>query len=261
MAGTIFYDDFSGSTLNAAWQVLPGQGTYSLVGDLRYVNQGPASAPAGWSTTSLSLALPFTGTNWEADIKASFSLDWLSSGSYTGPPVPNYLNSSGAQAPQVMMSFDPVTAGDRSALAGGTSADFNRGTDAWYGYDDLYASYGSTSVLGLINPADAWITNNITGGTYWYQFIRNGGTLTMNYSYDGVNYFTALSAPLANPSGSYNELVLSGTTYSTAGSFADYYYVDITSPVPEPSTWGLLGLGLLGLVWAGRRRARQIAAL
>src|SRR6266436_1824140 len=66
------------------------------------------------------------------------------------------------------------------------------------------------------------IVNNITGGTYWYQFVRNDGTLTMNYGYDGVHYSTALSSPLAHPASTFNELLLTGTTYLTNNSFTDY---------------------------------------
>lgn len=251
----IFSDDFTGP-LNAAWQVLPGQGSYSVAGgQLRYYNEGPQSSPSVWVTTSLSLAFPFTGTNWEIDTKAAFSLDWCTSGnSYTGPSVPTPSCSSGAQRPQVIVSFDPVTASDRSSLAGNNYADFDRGTDAYYGDNHLTASYGATSVSGLLNPADAGIVNNIADGSYWYQFIRDGGTLTMNYSYDGVHYVTALSTQLANPSSSFNELLLTGTTYETAGSFTDYDYVRITSAVPEPSSAVPLALCFVavGLNWFSR---------
>lgn len=159
------------------------------------------SSPTLWATTSLTLALAFTGLNWELYTKATYSLDWCTSGnSYTGPPVPNNSCSSGAQRPQVGVSFNPVTASDRSAFGGPGYAYFDRGTDAHYGDNRLFANFGSAYAPGLLNPADEAINNNVADGTYWYQFIRDGGTLTMNYSYDGTHYFTALSAPVPDPS-------------------------------------------------------------
>jgi hypothetical protein len=63
---------------------------------------------------------------------------------------------------------------------------------------------------------------------------------------------------LANPSGSFNELVLSGTTFSTAGSYTDYSLVTIKSldAVPEPSGFVPLALCLAG---AGVKRFRRKA--
>jgi hypothetical protein len=264
MAASIFSDNFSGATIDPAWQLLAGQGSYSMVGDLRYNNQGPLSSPSGWSTTSLSLAYTFAGTEWEIDTVSTSHLAWCTSGSYTGPAMPNFGCSSGAQHSLVFVSFDPFTAADRTAYAGSNIALFDRGIDAWYGSNSLSASYGVTNTSGLLEPSDSGISSNIAGGTYWYQFIRNGGTLTMKYSSDGVHFNTAFSTPLANPANPFNELVLSGQTYWNVGSYSDFTSVNIFSPdgivispdgVPEPTTFGLFGLGLLAL--AGIRRTKR----
>jgi hypothetical protein len=252
-ANLIFSDDFSGSALDPSWQVLPGKGSFSLVaGNLRYSNEG-LSSPSGTWPASLVLALPFIGTNWEIDIKAKYSLDWALSGSYTGPAVLNHVNSSGAQRDYAMVSFDAVAAGDRSALDGSNYAQFQRGVDAWYGENSFMASYGSVSTYLPLNPANAGIVDNIADGDYWLQFIRNEGNLSLKYSYDGVNYLSAVSASLANPASSYNELLLTGNTFFTVGSFADYDYVHISNTVPEPDPWCLLGTGLVILPWAVHR--------
>ena len=259
LAGTIFSDDFTGSTLNPAWQVLPGQGVYAVGGgNLRYYNNGPVASTTGWYNPALTLALPFSGTNWEIDTKATYSLGWCASGSYTGPPNPNQACSSGAQGPEVLVKFNPgvTTSGFGGPNYAGTDyAVYQRTIDAYYGANTLSASYGSVSNGNLLNRADTDINNNIADGTYWYQIIRTGGALTMNYSYNGVTFLTAFSTTLSDPSSSYNELLLGGITYSTAGSYTDYAYVNITAPsaVPEPSTWGLLGLGLLVLLPWSRR--------
>jgi hypothetical protein len=90
-------------------------------------------------------------------------------------------------------------------------------------------------------------------GTYWFRLIRSGGTITMKYSSDGVNYLTALTATLADPLDPYNELLLDGITHSSAGSFTDYDFVQISS-VPEPGGLILMTLALIGV---GLKRFRS----
>ncbi len=262
VGSTIFSDNFSGPTLNPAWQVLPGQGSYSVGGGLQYYNDGPEASTTGWYNAALTLALPFSGTNWEIDTEATYSLQWCPTGqTYTGPAVPTPSCTSGAQGPEVLVAFNPgvpISGFGGPDYAGTDYALFQRDIDAYYGADYLYASYGAASNGNLLNPTDTGITNNIADGTYWLQIIRNGGTLTMNYSYDGTNYLTALSTTLSDPSSSYNELLLGGITYSTAGSYTDYHFVDIESTTtPEPGTFVPLSIGVvcvcLGWLWRKRR--------
>jgi hypothetical protein len=259
-AGTIFSDNFMASTLNPAWQVLPGQGAYAVGGGkLRYFDDGPVASTTGWYNPALTLALPFTGTDWAIDIKSTYSLDWCLSGSYSGPPNPNQGCSSGAQGPEVLVKFNPGVIQSSFGgpnYAGSDFAVFERVIDAYYGANALSAAYGSVSNGNLLNSADTNLNNNIADGTYWLQIIRNGGTLTMNVSYDGTHYLTALSTPLADPSSSYNELLLGGITYLSAGSYTDYSYVDITAPsaAPEPRTFLLTAVCLVSLAAGWLRR-------
>ena len=244
---SLFSDDFTSSTLNSSWQILPGLGSYSVGGGrLRYYNAGPQASTTGWYSPALTLALPITGTNWVIETKATYSLGWCTSGTYTGPAVPNTSCSAGAQGPEVIVTFMP---GTTPSSYGGTSyanTDFaviERVVDAYYGSDSLSASYGTLSSNSFLNPADPGINNNIADGTYWYRITRNGGTLTIAYSYDGVNYTTGLSTTLANPSGTYNQLLLGGSTYLTNASYTDYSYVHITGTgtisTNNPSVLGL----------------------
>ena len=89
----------------------PGNGTYAVGGGrLRYFNDGPQSSTIGWINPALSFGLPFNGTNWKVELRATYNLDWCTTGNtYTGPPVPNQTCSSGAQAPMVAISFNPGT--------------------------------------------------------------------------------------------------------------------------------------------------------
>jgi hypothetical protein len=98
-ADTIFSDNFTSTSPNPEWQVLPGEGSYSVGGgQLRYNNEGPVSATTGWYNAALSLGLPFTGTNWEIDFKTSYNLYYLFSNG----------NSTGAQGPLVAVKFNPA---------------------------------------------------------------------------------------------------------------------------------------------------------
>ncbi len=266
-ATVVFSDNFTEATLNPSWQVLGGQGSYTLTGSsLRYFDDGPQSSPTGWSTTSLALALPFTGTQWTATIQATYNLYWLlpGYGSYNGPAQPTTTGSPGAQTPEVLMAFAPVTAGDRSALTNPNNvALLSRNIDPYYGSDTLLAGYGYSGSANLLTPAEMTITNTIADGTYWLQFIRNGGSLSINYSTDGVTYQTAYSATLADPTSDYNELLLTGVTYLTAGSYTDYRDLTITTPdapVPEPGSIALLCTVVAALGLRMRRKARPRTA-
>jgi hypothetical protein len=248
-----FSDNFQSKTLNPAWQVEPGQGTYAVGGGhLRYYNDGPLASTIGWYSSALTFGLPFKGTNWKIELKATYSLDWCTAGTYTGPPAPNQTCSSGAQGPLFAVSFHPgvtTSAAGGPNYAGSDFALIERVIDAWYGSNMLSASYGTVSNSSLLNPADSTIHRNIADGTYWFQIIRNGGVLTINYSHNGVDYATALSAPLADPSSPYNELLLGGATYLTAGSFTDFGPVSVTSLDSPVATSGVPVVEGIGATW------------
>lgn len=259
----LFSDDFSGSTLNPAWQILPGQGSYSVGGgNLRYFNGDSQASTTGWNNAALTLALPFSGTDWEVDTKATYNLHWCTSGNYTGPSTPNQGCSSGAQGPEAIVKFNPgtTTSGQGGPnYAGLEYVLFERDIDAYYGSNILVASNGVIASDNVLNPADSNINNNVADGTYWLRFVRSGGTVTMNYSYDGITYFTALTTTLSNPSDPYNELLLGGVTWQNVGSYTDYDFVNIkaTTPAAEPGSLLLLGCGFaaLGLKYRFRRAA------
>jgi len=258
VAETIFNDNFTETTLNSAWITLPGQGGYSVGdGELRYFNDGPQASTTGWISPALTLAFPFAGTNWEIQTEATYNLQYLNS----------FGGSSGAQGPEVVVKFAPgVTTGGSGGpnYAGTNYAVIERDVDACSGCapsNYLAASYGAVSNSNLINPTDAGTPppNDIGSGTYWYRIIRDGGTLTIEYSYDGDDYQTAFSTAIVDPT-NYNELLLGGITWQGVGSYTDYSYVDITgNSAPEPATWAMALTGL-PLILAGglfRRRYRK----
>ena len=126
-------------------------------------------------------------------------------------------------------------------------------------------------LLGAHSAVDAatmiiTLTDKTTGTvliTREYNAASGGGGVDPRFSFDGSNYYT--------PSWQIEQLAidgsLSGHTFELSVLAADcqptghwgYVYLDgfgsvIPTPVPEPASLGLLGLGLAGLVAARRRR-------
>lgn len=220
-SGANFSDEFTGPALDPAWVVRPGQGSYSFVsGNLRFFNEGPLSSPWTWMTTSMVLAHPFTGTQWEFEAKVRYNLVYLNS----------LGNSAGAQASLLIFHI--------GAGASAVDVTINRGVDAWYGNNTLLTSLCSVSlcspIVPMLNPADAAVVGNVADGTYWFRIARDGGTITVRYSFDGATWQTAFSAPLPNPSEQLNELLISGQTWETVGSFADFDYIRAIGPRNAP---------------------------
>ena len=70
-----FHDDFTDTTLDPAWMIQPGIGTYSLTqhpGFLRY-NLAGSTHPAG-DAVALWVFRPFSGTDWTLETRVSYSL-------------------------------------------------------------------------------------------------------------------------------------------------------------------------------------------
>ena len=66
-----------------------------------------------------------------------------------------------------------------------------------------------------------------------------------------INFFADISAPTPNG--------INYFTLATQGGFGDLLKMTSMSAVPEPSTYGLIGIGALGVAFAARRRKQKTA--
>lgn len=261
----VLTENFSNASLDIPpWQVISGQGNYSLTanpGYLRYNLEGPQSRPDGWRTgitntwnPSLNLILPFDGDYWTLNTKITYNLHACSGSSCS---FDSNTGSNGAQGTGFYIAF-----GNDDFL------DFGRGVDWWGSTKTNLHQANLTSGNTVIESSGSMLaaddTLNIEGGgngawarySYWYEIERNGQEITFLYSNDGVNYTTGLTASMTTPIGSTQKFILGANVWTTAGSYADLDYVNV-NVVPEPISSILFVTG--GALLAGRRFIRMKA--
>jgi hypothetical protein len=109
------------------------------------------------------------------------------------------------------------------------------------------ASYASLKLLNLYNLTNATFGLYTSTGT----LVQSGNITALGA---GQSVGTITSGPLDNGSYYYK---LTGDSVGSAG--ASYLFTQTVNPVPEPSTYALMLLGLLGIGYVGVRQARKAA--
>jgi PEP-CTERM motif len=146
----------------------------------------------------------------------------------------------------------------------------------WMTVDDISNS-NSTGTGNLSDNSVAWLYWNFSKGdldgyssantndqsdlqkVIWDQLGQRDYSSVDYFDYDKVsNWLSSASADITNNNWTNNGRVQILQLTNAAGSEG---YQDVliagTNPVPEPTTMALLGIGLLGLVAVGRKKAKQ----
>jgi len=250
--GTIFDEEFSGTTLDPAWQVTSGPGSYSLTTDpgyLRYNLAGPQTTAWGWTglptggwTPGLQLTRAFAGSDWTLDAQVTYSLNWNA--------------NAGAQRPYLFIQFGSGT-GDYLAI--------DRGIDQWYGANWLEGELYNNKTLvasnySMLDATDTVQSNGWLLHSYTLEVQRHGDNVNVSYSFDGSTFLSAFTASIAPGTSATQNIILGATTYTTAGSYADWNYIradtSVNTSTPEPASCLLVGLVLGGATLARARRKR-----
>lgn len=143
------------------------------------------------------------------------------------------------------------------------SGGYNNGMDFHFGIDQ-WGSGASVTVQGLGDNTAGNLGGNLYGASLGYtsptvslrtEILENGAADLYSFYYrtSDSNAWTMLGAFTSTVDNSRATIFLK--SYQAAQANFDYFNVGTVAAVPEPSTYAMFGLGLLGLVAARRRRA------
>lgn len=194
------------------------------------------------------------------------------------------LLAAAAWLTAVSLPAQVVVTLDFENLAAGTHPGEN------YAAQGVHFSSGSFGVVGGLGNGDPG--NWLIGGTAGSQFVGFNGPYVMTVTFDTPQTYVGLDVSRANGSSATDSFTLtafSGATQlatqtvplptinvwqtvsftiagitsvqmtSNGSSFRPYGFDRLqfsTTAIPEPSTWALLGLGLVAALGAVRRRSR-----
>ncbi len=197
-----FDDEFSSATLNPAWTLVSGCGTFSVTanpGFLRHSLSGCASTIAG-----AELYRQFTGTDWTFNTSVFYSVP-------PGPGQNLYLH---------LIFGSP-------ALINNTEVQLVRHRDDGYGVNDVEYQFidGGTTLPGGAGfgmgpppcPSDHC----------FFRVIRIGQQVTLQLSSDGVTFSTLESQVFTTPLGNLQTVLLVGSSFAASSAYADYDYVRV----------------------------------
>jgi hypothetical protein len=201
-----------------------------------------------------------TPTSANSTTPDPFILTPVPGGGYTGTDL----------APKILLADPAYTKGDNVFegidAAGNVVGDYYESPPTAYGFFYNASSQsvvqisdslgtGSVKIYGINDVGSAltpeFVGSAVISGSTTHAFVDYGGSMYDLNTIDPVAGYTLNVAYAINGSG---DIVATGTP--TAGGSAQAFLLT-SSPVPEPASLGLLGLGAMTLL--GRRRARRIA--
>lgn len=211
-----FFDPFDLTTLDPAWRVRPGVGSFSLTenpGHLRYRVADHDSQGFTDNTNqplSLLLSRPFRGENWVFETKVTYTVPY----------------GNGRQL-ITWITFGTPRARDTNAVR------FWRTKDTGGGH--LIVDFIDNGVYQQALKTDLLGPNDVVTSTHFFRITRSGRSFTVEMSSDGLSY-TAVGSRMFGPQidGLIEHLVISGTEWFVlTGSFADYDFVRVRKESPN----------------------------
>ena len=233
-----------------------------------------------YSTVSSSLLVTALANNISSgDFETGFTTGWTKhSGEFSSNGTDTrtqtyYSNISYNSASSIVQSgFDSIT-GVNMVFSGGYAYRLGNSTasDHWY---SIYQSFVSDNSLqfafspilengGLGWASDPMFYINVYDQTtseeiYYHEVLATDLANTVsasNFHYSGWNYVN-LNTSARN---GHTLRIIANVTGSAQGNYAGYAYLDAfstSSTIPEPSTYGLIGIGALAVAVVSRRRKK-----
>jgi hypothetical protein len=123
-----------------------------------------------------------------------------------------------------------------------------------YGFD---VAYGSSGVWGRINPATGTFTQIGTLSTYFPAFNDHNENYGFSLAFGSSGALYATGCVNGNTGeNDYGTLNLTTGAFTKIATSPVAWTGSLASPVPEPSTFVLLGVGAFSLLGYGWRRRR-----
>jgi len=200
-----FFDDFESETLDPAWTVSKTRGSYSLAenrGSLRY-HVVPRSAGSGDAVTVLTRK--FRGDSWTLEARASYSMG----------------TTGGARN----LAFS-VTFGTRIRNLPTATIDVRRYRGDWSGCCPGVTGI-ELSQKYIPSPAKESPPNQ--ADSYVWRIVRNGRTVTVERSDDGINFVTEATNCFGPQIDKVIQYVcISGDSHANSDAYGDFQYVRLT---------------------------------
>lgn len=110
---------------------------------------------------------------------------------------------------------------------------------------------------GMFTFASVDLSSNLGDASYTIEGLKGG---VSQFSFNGVRSCGGCGGLFATVSNSFSAMVIDSLKISITGAGSSYNVdnINVTAlPVPEPTTYGLMLAGLLGVVTMARRRAQS----
>lgn len=209
-------DSFDSSELSSTWKVRGGIGTYSMTeraGHLRVRTASERTGPA----RRLLLSRRFGGDHWEMDVGATF--------------VTGETGGGRSLIFGVTFGVDPTVGSFDKTAAGPQGVYIQRLRDDWNG-----CCRGEVMHRIVEESKARVITSHLPSerDSYIWRIARNGRTLTISYSSDGINFVPAGTHTFGPEiDGVFQYFAIGFNSFASNDLHADFDYVRLRRLTPE----------------------------